>query len=356
MNVMNVPFIRCLQKIHGSTPQHPWRLTFLSQHRASSFALRPPGAWAPPSQCLGDRGRCVFFKRNITPNWQGFLMSCLFILDFSVYIQIVWEDWLSCQLNNNWLLIVYIQKISSERGIALKSSKNLLTLNVQNKIRYNLYGCFQKWWVSPTNPWVFLLKMIILRCFAGYHHLRRHPYIMACVFTSSFKHLHVITADPSWKSKNCGGISPPTRNEQQIMTWHRQSPWFLSSLRITAPPTLPPSWVPPDSNPRPEDIHSLMPEMPGRGWTGFFCNVGSQKDDLQEINYTILLYFLLQVLYFFTIFALCLNRFPPSPVASPPSVDTAAGPGFWSRAGSEVSAVGWQGSESALVIINGPPK
>lgn len=59
MNVMNVPFIRCLQKIiwiYSNTLS----LTFLSQHRASSFALRPPGAWSPPSQCLGDRGRCGF--------------------------------------------------------------------------------------------------------------------------------------------------------------------------------------------------------------------------------------------------------------------------------------------------------
>ena len=153
MNVMNVPFIRCLQKIYGSTPQHPWRLTFLSQHRASSFALRPPGAWAPPSQCLGDRGRCGFcwiIAEKKLPQFFFLMKSetshqtdrvfdyfCL-ILDFSIYIymymQIVLEDWLSCQLNNDWLLIFYIQKISSERGIALKSSKNLLTLNVQNKI------------------------------------------------------------------------------------------------------------------------------------------------------------------------------------------------------------------------------
>ena len=28
-----------------------------------------------------------------------------------------------------------------------------------------IYGGFLKWWVSPTNPWVFLLKMTILGCF-----------------------------------------------------------------------------------------------------------------------------------------------------------------------------------------------
>ena len=36
-------------------------------------------------------------------------------------------------------------------------------------------GGFLKWWVSPTNPWVFLPKMIILWWFGGYHHLRKHP-------------------------------------------------------------------------------------------------------------------------------------------------------------------------------------
>ena len=39
-------------------------------------------------------------------------------------------------------------------------------------------GCFLKCWVSSTNPWVFLLKVIkvmILGCFGGYHHLRKHP-------------------------------------------------------------------------------------------------------------------------------------------------------------------------------------
>ena len=40
----------------------------------------------------------------------------------------------------------------------------------------SIYGGFLKWWVSPTGPWVFLLKMIILGCFWGYHHLRKHPY------------------------------------------------------------------------------------------------------------------------------------------------------------------------------------
>ena len=29
---------------------------------------------------------------------------------------------------------------------------------------------------GTQQPWVILLKMIILRCFGGYHHLRKHPY------------------------------------------------------------------------------------------------------------------------------------------------------------------------------------
>ena len=40
-------------------------------------------------------------------------------------------------------------------------------------------GGFLKWWVSPTNPWVFLLKMDHMGVFWGYHHLRKHPYWFA---------------------------------------------------------------------------------------------------------------------------------------------------------------------------------
>ena len=42
-----------------------------------------------------------------------------------------------------------------------------------------LYGSFLKWWVSPTNPWVFLLKMISTWGvkWGETHHLRKHPYI-----------------------------------------------------------------------------------------------------------------------------------------------------------------------------------
>ena len=39
-----------------------------------------------------------------------------------------------------------------------------------------IYGCFLKWWVSPTIPWVFLLKMINYGVFWGYHHFRKPPY------------------------------------------------------------------------------------------------------------------------------------------------------------------------------------
>jgi len=39
------------------------------------------------------------------------------------------------------------------------------------------YGGFLKWWVSPTIPWVFLLKMIgTWGGDWGYHYLRKHPH------------------------------------------------------------------------------------------------------------------------------------------------------------------------------------
>jgi len=37
-----------------------------------------------------------------------------------------------------------------------------------------LGGCFLKTWY-PQQPWVFLLEIIILGWFWGYHHLRKHP-------------------------------------------------------------------------------------------------------------------------------------------------------------------------------------
>ena len=38
---------------------------------------------------------------------------------------------------------------------------------IQNASSLMRAGGFLKWWVSPTNPWVFLLKTIILGCFEG---------------------------------------------------------------------------------------------------------------------------------------------------------------------------------------------
>ena len=36
-------------------------------------------------------------------------------------------------------------------------------------------GCFLKCWVSSTNPWVFLLKMIILGCEMGVPPFKETP-------------------------------------------------------------------------------------------------------------------------------------------------------------------------------------
>ena len=49
-----------------------------------------------------------------------------------------------------------------------------------------LYGGFLKWWVSPTNPWVFLLKMIILGCEMGVPPFKETPIwqLWMCFFVS----------------------------------------------------------------------------------------------------------------------------------------------------------------------------
>ena len=42
-----------------------------------------------------------------------------------------------------------------------------------------IYGCFLKWWFSPTTMGFFLLKMISTWGVTwGYHHLRKHPYMI----------------------------------------------------------------------------------------------------------------------------------------------------------------------------------
>ena len=64
-------------------------------------------------------------------------------------------------------------KIFGGWGKSQVSLKNVLEI-----VRYK-YGGFLKNG-GTQQPWVFLLKMIILRCFDvfwGYHHLRKHPFI-----------------------------------------------------------------------------------------------------------------------------------------------------------------------------------
>jgi len=45
-------------------------------------------------------------------------------------------------------------------------------------LRIHIYGCFLKWWVSPTDPWVFLLKRIILGCEMGVPAFKETPHII----------------------------------------------------------------------------------------------------------------------------------------------------------------------------------
>ena len=69
------------------------------------------------------------------------------------------------------------------------------------------------WWfpemVVPNNHRVFLLKMIILGCFWGYHHLRKHPFCVGKKKTTSCE-----VGQPT----NFG--SPPP--------WESQTPLFQS--------------------------------------------------------------------------------------------------------------------------------
>ena len=44
-------------------------------------------------------------------------------------------------------------------------------------------GCFLKWWVSPTGPWVFPTKNDHFGVeIGGYHYLRKHPNILIMGF------------------------------------------------------------------------------------------------------------------------------------------------------------------------------
>jgi len=75
--------------------------------------------------------------------------------------------------------IVYMGGFPKMVGKTPPKSSNLIGISIRNAIHFGvfplfletpiecLYGCFLKWWVSPTTIKVFLLKMIILGCFGG---------------------------------------------------------------------------------------------------------------------------------------------------------------------------------------------
>ena len=71
------------------------------------------------------------------------------------------------------------------------------------------YGGFLKWWLSPTNPWVFLLKMIILGVLR-YHHLRKHPYNWVVVSNMFYFH-PCLGKWPKLTNIFQNGLKPPPR-------------------------------------------------------------------------------------------------------------------------------------------------
>ena len=67
-----------------------------------------------------------------------------------------------------------------QRGKCNSKRANILCSKSKITITRVKKGGFLKWWVSPTTPWVFLLKMISTWGVKwGYHHLRKHPYTYA---------------------------------------------------------------------------------------------------------------------------------------------------------------------------------
>ena len=63
------------------------------------------------------------------------------------------------------------------------------TLYTNATVVFDLSPTFDIWGfpkmvvLVPNNHWVFLVKMIILGCFGGIYHLRKHPYELYCSST-----------------------------------------------------------------------------------------------------------------------------------------------------------------------------
>ena len=91
-------------------------------------------------------------------------------------------------------------KTKENSGLSLNLLKGMQFKKVVKKWMFIYWG-FLKWWVSPTNPWVFLLKIIILGCFWGYHHLRKHPYRYTAYISLSLSlYIYIYTYGSAFRS------------------------------------------------------------------------------------------------------------------------------------------------------------
>ena len=79
---------------------------------------------------------------------------------------------------------------------------------------------FLKWWVSPTNPWVFLLKMIILGWRLGVPPFKETPiYIYLSLYPSCIQWL--THTDRTWAQKSARTSAFRPR------TWVKQGSWVI---------------------------------------------------------------------------------------------------------------------------------
>ena len=104
-------------------------------------------------------------------------------------------------------------------------------------IQWPSYGGFLKWWVSPTNPCVFLLKMISTWAVKwGYqtHHLRKHPYANNGSWSNNIAHLC------SWQRRSWWWIPVVMLRSRFVEKKHAKpnliaKPSHLAILRVNVP-------------------------------------------------------------------------------------------------------------------------
>ena len=123
------------------------------------------------------------------------LNACLFINDTWRHLTLrsAWIQPLKC----HWAITENFRRIPSQSTIQLKqhhcwTSRRWKQWRIVHKAelfvcKYIIYIYINIWgfpkMVVPQQPWVFLLKMIILGCWGGYHHFRKHPYIFLFIHT-----------------------------------------------------------------------------------------------------------------------------------------------------------------------------